>query len=60
MQNAESKICSKGENIVEEKIVPKMESIQQEQEFWESIPNALEYSSPVDLKLELPPRTKKV
>lgn len=38
------------------KVVPKMENIQQEQYFWENVPNALEYSTPVDLKLDLPAR----
>ena len=50
----------KNEKMIEKKkMVPKMETLQQEQDFWENTPNALEYSTPVDLKLDLPPRTKK-
>ena len=54
-------MISKKNEIVSPKkrMVPKIESLQQEQEFWENTPNALEYSSPVDLELDLPPRTKK-
>ena len=41
------------------KMVPKMNSLQEERDFWDNVSNAFEYSSPVKLDLELPKRSKK-
>ena len=40
-------------------LVPKMDSLQEEREFWDSVSNAFEFSSPAELDLNLPKRTKK-
>ena len=40
-------------------LAPKMDSLQEEREFWDSVSNAFEFSSPAELDLNLPKRSKK-
>ena len=43
----------------EVKVVPQFDSIEEERDYWDAVPDAFLLSTPTDMVLSLPPRRKK-